>query len=426
MSMVKIIPVMELNNRMDLEENKAISIVKSYDYGGADEILIYHCSKGDIKEKKALWSEFLSLAKSISRSIDIPFNISAYIDNLEDVKLAIYTGAKSITLNWDGGSKKELIKEAAERFGSEKIMISIDLNEEINFDLSFKEYCNELLIKNYKSSPEFIEEIADNSISYIIEENSKIINEIDKTSNKVYEAAKGFAFYGLNKNIMDIKLLLKSKDIETNTFESQMTFSEFKLDTDKLIPVITQDYKTGEVLMLAYMNEESYNRTISTGIMTYYSRSRKELWIKGESSGHYQYPKELLIDCDSDTILAKVVQTGAACHTGTYSCFSKNLMKKEYNKNNPLKILEKVYDTIILRKNEPKEGSYTNYLIDEGIDKILKKCGEEATEIIIAAKNPDDDELRYEIADFLYHLMVLMVESNLEWEDIMDELSNRN
>lgn len=149
------------------------------------------------------------------------------------------------------------------------------------------------------------------------------------------------------------------------------------------------------------------------------------MWGKGETSGHFQYVRFLSLDCDNDTILAKVRQVGAACHTGSYSCFFKKLADRGYIETNPLKILEEDYNIIIDRKNNPKEGSYTNYLFDKGIDKILKKCGEEASEIIIAAKNEGNEELKYEIADFLYHMMVLMAECGLDWEDITRELSNR-
>ena len=192
-----------------------------------------------------------------------------------------------------------------------------------------------------------------------------------------------------------------------------------------LIPVVVQDYRTNEVLMVAYMNEESYAKTIECGKMTYYSRSRQELWLKGDTSGHYQYVKKLMLDCDNDTILAKVRQVGAACHTGSRTCFFKELAKKEYIETNPLTVLLEDYKIIMDRKENPKEGSYTNYLFDKGIDKILKKCGEEATEIVIAAKNPDSEELKYEIADFLYHMMVLMVECDIDWSDITKELVNR-
>ncbi len=173
------------------------------------------------------------------------------------------------------------------------------------------------------------------------------------------------------------------------------------------------------------MNEEAFETTLATGKMTYWSRSREELWIKGMTSGHFQYVKSLDIDCDNDTILAKVSQTGAACHTGNRTCFYRNLVQREYDEANPLKVFEQVYETILDRKLHPKEGSYTNYLFDKGLDKILKKVGEEATELVIAAKNPDPEEIKYELSDFLYHAMVLMAERGVTWEDITRELANR-
>lgn len=188
---------------------------------------------------------------------------------------------------------------------------------------------------------------------------------------------------------------------------------------------MVQDYRTNQVLMLAYMDEKAYQHTLDTGKMTYYSRSRKELWVKGLTSGHFQYVKELLADCDKDTLLAKVSQIGNACHTGSYSCFFEEILRKDYRAVNPLEVLTKEYQTILDRKAHPKEGSYTNYLFDKGMDKILKKVGEEATEIIIAAKNPDPEEIKYEISDFLYHVMVLMAEKGVTWEDITREISNR-
>ena len=178
--------------------------------------------------------------------------------------------------------------------------------------------------------------------------------------------------------------------------------------------------------MVAYMNEEAYNKTIATGRMTYYSRSRNELWVKGETSGHFQYLQSLYVDCDADTLLAKVTQVGAACHTGNKSCFYRSVVEKDIkSEDNPLKVFEEVLDIIKDRKVNPKEGSYTNYLFDKGIDKILKKLGEEATEIVIAAKNPNPNEIKYEISDFLYHMMVLMVEKGVTWEEITEELAKR-
>ena len=177
--------------------------------------------------------------------------------------------------------------------------------------------------------------------------------------------------------------------------------------------------------MVAYMNEEAFNETIRIGKMTYYSRSRQELWTKGMTSGHIQYVKSLTADCDFDTILAKVSQVGVACHTGAKSCFFNNIIKKEYREKNPLSILETEYDSIVDIKKDTMDSSYTKHLFDRGMDRILKKVGEEATEMIIAAKNPGKEETKNEIADFLYDLMILMVEKEITWEDVTRELAQR-
>ena len=227
-------------------------------------------------------------------------------------------------------------------------------------------------------------------------------------------------------NIHAMKAELETDSVKFNLFRSSLPFSAFKLNDDGLIPVIVQDFRTAEILMLAYMNEKAYEQTLREGMMTYWSRSRQELWRKGDTSGHYQYVKSLDIDCDRDTILAKVEQIGAACHTGHRSCFYTNLASKAYDGRNPMTVFDDVMATILERKENPKEGSYTNYLFDQGIDKILKKVGEEAAEIIIAAKNPDSDEVKYEICDFLYHMMVLMAEREVSWKDITKELAERH
>ena len=223
-----------------------------------------------------------------------------------------------------------------------------------------------------------------------------------------------------------LKGILEENGIAVSRVRARFAWEEFKLNSDGLLPVIVQDYKTDEVLMMAYMNKEAYEKTVSTGLMTYYSRSRKEQWVKGETSGHYQHVQSLTIDCDLDTMLAKVIQTGVACHTGNKTCFFQSVLEKEMKtEDNPLRVFEDVYAVIKDRKLNPKEGSYTNYLFDKGVDKILKKVGEEATEIVIAAKNPNANEIKYEISDFLYHVMVLMVEKGVTWADITEDLAKR-
>ncbi len=203
-----------------------------------------------------------------------------------------------------------------------------------------------------------------------------------------------------------------------------MNIDKVKFDDKGLVPVVVQDIKTNSVLMMAYMNRESLQMTLDTGNMTYYSRSRQKLWRKGETSGHYQTLKEMRIDCDGDTMLALVSQEGPACHTGNYSCFFESLYG-DGGYSGGYGVIDELFAVIEDRRNNPKEGSYTNYLFDKGIDKICKKVGEEAAEIIIAAKNAASDEIRYESADFLYHLLVLLCERGLTPGEVFAELEKR-
>ncbi|MGG2026970.1 bifunctional phosphoribosyl-AMP cyclohydrolase/phosphoribosyl-ATP diphosphatase HisIE [Gottfriedia sp. S16(2024)] len=203
---------------------------------------------------------------------------------------------------------------------------------------------------------------------------------------------------------------------------------KIRFNEQGLVPAIVQDIDTKEVLMLAYMNNESIKLTIDSGFATFYSRSRQSIWKKGETSGNLQYVKLISYDCDQDSVLLQVEQVGVACHTGSYSCFSEKLtLKQEKNivQNESLSYLPNLYETILDRKKNPIEGSYTTYLFNQGIDKILKKVGEETSEVIIGAKNEGTEELIYEISDLVYHTIVLMVEKGIKLEEINNCLINR-
>jgi phosphoribosyl-AMP cyclohydrolase / phosphoribosyl-ATP pyrophosphohydrolase len=193
-------------------------------------------------------------------------------------------------------------------------------------------------------------------------------------------------------------------------------------DEKGLIPAIVQDNETGNVLMLAYMNEEALTKTIETKEPWFYSRSRQELWHKGATSGNRQTVKELSFDCDSDAVLVQVEPMGPACHTGETSCFYKKGFESEVSNRD---IVHEVIAEIKNRRANPVEGSYTSYLLREGIDKVLKKVGEESSEVIIGAKNEDKAELTSELADLLYHSLVLMEITDVSLSDIKKELLKR-
>lgn len=345
------------------EEQDPAVLARYYSDNGADEILVFDCSDTEADHEASIGT-----IKEICRASEVPVKAGGHIERAEDVKKLLYAGCAKVILNYAKQGNIDLTEEVSKRFGKEKIAASVDSSDVVSAPAALaEEYVSELI-------------------------------SMDE---------------------------LKPFREQSRPLNCNMEWPEFKLGPDGLVPVVVQDYRTDEVLMAAYMNEEAFRKTIETGKMTYFSRSRQRLWLKGETSGHYQYVKELRVDCDCDTILAKVSQTGAACHTGNHSCFFHEIAKTEYQSTNPLKVFEHVYQVIGDRKLHPKEGSYTNYLFDKGIDKILKKIGEESAELIIAAKNPNPEEIKYELSDLLYHAMVLMVERGVTWEDVTRELANR-
>ncbi len=203
-----------------------------------------------------------------------------------------------------------------------------------------------------------------------------------------------------------------------------LDINELKFDSNGLIPAILIDDDSGDVLMLAYMNRESLQISLDKKLACFWSRSRKELWLKGETSGNYQHIREIKADCDRDTLLVYVKPDGPACHLGNKSCFVDDLMPREKGQHEKFTICG-LMELIKTRKAQKVEGSYTSYLFDKGLDKILKKIGEESSEVIIAAKN-DKREAVYEISDLIYHMLVLMAEMDIEIPDIIKELASRH
>lgn len=399
--------------------DKPVELAQYYSNNHADELIVFDMSDGDAEHEKAL-----DIIKDICNKCEMPVIGAGNVHRMEDIKKLLYAGCKKACLNYSKAGNIEITEEVSQKFGKDKICACVSDVDSIKRTMNYLEtYISELVVVKETELKDIIRQI---SFPMIISAPTISLDKIIELLS--VEAVNGISGNAINDNakeILSIKDLCERSNISVNTFKPAYSWEDFKLNSDGHVTVVVQDYKTDQVLMVAYMNKEAYEHTLKTGRMTYYSRSRDELWVKGDTSGHYQYVKSMTADCDMDTILAKVSQVGAACHTGEYSCFFNKIMEKEYEETNPLKVFEEVMSVIKDRKIHPKEGSYTNYLFDKGIDKILKKCGEEATEIIIAAKNPNANEIKYEISDFLYHMMVLMVEKNVTWEEIIAELARR-
>ena len=399
--------------------DNVIELAKLYNDSGVDKIIIFDLSTTDEEHEKNIHT-----IKNINRNVEIKVCAGGNINRMEDIKKLIYAGCLQVILNGSKAESMELAAEASGRFGKDRILVSV---ENVNFIFKHQDQMmdtfHELLVLN-KDVLDAIEGMTD--VPYVVHLKEAKQEELIAVLSR--QNVRGIAGPFINDpktDIMKLKSFLSESGIKMDNFEPALHWEDLKKNSDGMVPVIVQDYRTDEVLMLAYMNEEAFHTTLHIGKMTYYSRSRQELWTKGLTSGHIQYVKSLTADCDYDTILAKVSQVGAACHTGNRSCFFNEIVKKEYVEKNPQKVLEDVYKIILDRKAHPKEGSYTNYLFDRGMDKILKKVGEENTEVIIAAKNTDTDALKYEISDYIYHLMVLMSEKGITWEHIAQELSQR-
>lgn len=405
---------------MTIVDTDPVRLARHYSDHNIDDLLVFDLSATDEEHEEAL-----DIIKDICASVQVDVCGAGNVHRMEDIKKLLYAGCKRAVLDYENPENVAITQEVSQKFGKDKIVISyIDYHKIEEHKELVETYASSLLLMNAHM---IRETAAVTDMPLTVQINQLALNKLLEIF--AYDNVMGVTGNTINNNVKDIltlKELCKENGIPVETLEAAYQWSDFKLNSDGMLPVVVQDCVTSEVLMVAYMNEEAYRNTLRTGKMTYFSRSRKELWLKGATSGHFQYVKSLTADCDMDTLLAKVSQVGAACHTGAKSCFFNEVVKKDYEESeNPLKVFEDVFHVILDRKEHPKEGSYTNYLFDKGIDKILKKIGEEATEIVIAAKNPNANEVKYEIADFLYHMMVLMAEKGVTWEEITEELAKR-
>lgn len=417
------------------------ALAASYVEAGADGLILFDRSKKDADHDAAI-----DLIRRICEENEVPVIGAGNIRRMEDVKKLIYAGCELAALNLSRESNCILAREVSERFGKDRIAGCYKTTESssIQWD-KLTPWISARILLDAENEAQTQEEAGADTVSG--NEPAIPLPVISLVSDPAARAIagqlSGDQTEGVSGEGVNI-LMAEGKDAVSRArvfcedagismeqkAEAAFAWEDFKKGPDGLLPVVVQEEGTDQVLMVAYMNEEAYRLTVETGRMTYYSRSRKSLWIKGETSGHFQYVRSLYGDCDMDTLLARVVQIGAACHTGSHSCFFNEVQqtraaKMTARRGQASDVLSEDYATIIERKKNPREGSYTNYLFDKGLDKMLKKLGEENTEIIIAAKNPGENEIIYEIADYLYHLEVVMAEKGVDWEDITRELIRR-
>lgn len=401
------------------DRKDVISLIRRLNDDGIDHLFILEQAEDEDAHR-----ENLPILNTVCRSAEMPVAGGGFVHNVDHVKDYLYSHCSCVILDDQQKEAPSLLKEASSRFGREKIMLGIH-----NLDLLFKkkeeveqsvralvlfDENNLKAVENLTLLPVYVK-VPELSAEYI----STVLSS---------DTVEGMAVDHDQVESMDVlgyKNKLAEQNLEITRFEPLLDWKQMKLNSDGMVPVIVQDYLNGDVLMLAYQNEEAFQQTIKTGKMTYWSRSRNQLWVKGETSGHFQYVKSLTADCDRDTILAKVSQIGAACHTGSRSCFFQDIIRKEYSSGNPRLALEDVYKTIKDRKEHPKEGSHSTDLFRSGLDRILKEISEENTSILLSAKNDDRNSIIYEMSDYLYCMMLLMVEKGITWDDLLTELSYR-
>ena len=438
-------------------------LAKFYSDNSVDELVFYDITASNEERKTSL--EFV---ESVARVINIPFSAGGGVSTIEDFKYILRKGADKVSVNSAAVRNPQLIREASMAFGSQCVVLSMDVKK--NDEGSWSVYVKGGREKTELDAIEWAitaaelgaGEIVVNSIDedgmkngYDLEllrritsvvnipviasggagKKEHFLDALQKTGVDGVLAASVFHFGEIK--VPELKQYLKENGAEIRMPEAapqkkespsaeNADISMISFGKDGLVPCICQDAKTGAVLMLAYMNEQSLRLTLEKKCAVYYSRSRSELWEKGATSGNTQKVRAIYYDCDADALLIKVEQTGNACHTGEYSCFFNAVFDDlGVSADSGSSVFGELYATVIGRKNDPSEGSYTNYLFDKGLDKILKKVGEEAAETIIAAKNQDRQELIGETGDLIYHLTVMLAEKGISMDEIEQELKSR-
>lgn len=455
----RILPCLDIRNGRVVKGKKfthikdvedPLTLAKMYDKAGADELVMYDITA--TSEGKTIFTEII---EQVSNLISIPLTVGGGIQTIEDIERTLQAGAKKVSINSAAITNPAFIKEASAMFGSEKIVIAIDAKQigpntwnaythggKKDTGIDAVTWAKEVVrlgageivlnsmdqdgMKNGFNIPLQLAMKEAVSVPLIASGGAGTIDDFIEVFQEGHAdgALAASVFHYGELTITSVKQAIEKEKV-TKEGANEMTFDidDVQFDQQGLIPAIVQDDDTGDVLMLAYMNKKSLEKSIATKETWFYSRSRSELWNKGATSGNTQEIKRMTLDCDADALLVTVRPKGPACHTGEKSCFYHPILNTLPNNRDVISQLAKL---IADRKANPVEGAYTTYLFNEGIDKILKKIGEEASEVIIGAKNNDSQEVVWEIADLVYHTLVLMEEMGIHVADIKQELTNRH
>ena len=376
----------------------------AYDYSvkGADRLLVFDFSGTMDEHDRAM-----EAMRSICRSSQVPVIGAGNIRTMEDIEQLIYNGCDCVALNCQDEQELGLLDAAMQAYGRRRLMGCVsDFSEYSPYAEEIDRCVSGLLV-------------LDDVVTGVSGEYVSTLGFPEDYINGFSRNSAGDITFGskrpdgLTTELDDLKMELMRRGVRMDVLESAVPWSEFKKDDRGLVTCVVQDYRNDEVLMVAWMNEESYKKTLETGKMTYWSRSRQELWTKGLTSGHISYVRSLDIDCDKDTILAKVSQIGAACHTGHRSCFFTPLARKTDIEGNPYRVFEKTMSAIAQTGKKPST------------DALIRELGAEHTDMVLASKNKDVSVMKREIADYMISLMKIMDKRDITWEDIADEISRR-
>ena len=404
-----------------------VELGKAYSEQGADELVFL-----DITASFEGRKTFTEMVTRVAQEINIPFTVGGGINELADVERLLYAGADKVSVNSAAIRRPELIDEISNRFGSQVCVCAIDARLD---DDGWHCYLKGGRERTERGLFEWAHEAQERGAGEILftsmnhdgvkegYANEALRELADNLSIPIIASVHRRAF-GCSPRCECLPLRRDTHPRTQTVFKIRRNKRTYmKIDFEKsggLVPAIIQDAKTKNVLMLGYMNQEAYDKTIATKKVTFWSRSRNCLWTKGETSGNFLHLVDIMVDCDNDTLLVKANPDGPTCHTGTDTCWG------EENKANPLLFLTELQDFINTRHEEMPEGSYTTKLFKDGVKRIAQKVGEESLEAVIEACTGTNEQLSYEVADMIYHLIVLLASKHMRIEDIADELHKRH